>query len=259
MNEGGPIDFEQLRRLVEPEKTYSGEVREPGNELDAMILDVISKFGNDNVRDFDPYVPRNIQAAEALRRPDQVDEDKYLRLKFGINFLTKKFDLDEDTRLLVAYNMKPTSDIIRSVIQPQVVIDRFKPEGGLASRTKFNISSNNPSEIWKTHITDFSEIRQVQTFLSYRHDFTRRVGSSEEQTLKKLLQGPENDEAITLAEGLISVNDEEKRLAEKKAAQDKVRDEEYLANQRRAQEGGLIITPTSKASIPPGFNPVLPQ
>ncbi len=252
MSDGKPNDFEQLRRIVDSEKPYSGEIREPANELDSIILDTITWGGNDNTYDQDPYVPKERLLSKAQRNPDQVREDEYHRLKFGKNFLTRQIDISEDTKLILAYNTRPTSALHASLLHtPQVVIDRFKPGGGLASRTKFNTSPDNHEEICKTQFTDFSRHRQVFTFSDYRYDFSRNLGSLEAQALKQLLRDPNNDSALTLAEGLISVNDEEKRFSEQKAAQDKISDEEYNAIQQRAMTGGLII----RSTIETGHNP----
>lgn len=237
--------IKELERLCTPEAPYTGEIRDPENDLDRMVLGALATYGVDPEPVRDPYAPAGTGHVRAIN-PNAIAKDEYYRYMFGANYLTKHFDISDDTVLIVAYNKKQK---MSSLGMPEVVIDNLKPEGGLESRIKFSSSpdSDKESKIFKSRVTEFNP-HHSQRFNLFAHwqqeheDFTVELGHSLTQVLRLLLEKPDDPDSVAFARGLSEVSSDEKKLTERNRAEAEKSEKEFREMIEKNRGGGFIPT-----------------
>lgn len=252
--------LEELKVLSTPEEPYTGEIRDPENDLDRMVLGALATYGVDPEPVRDPYAPAGTGHVRAIN-PNAIAKDEYYRYMFGANYLTKHFDISDETRLIVAYNMKQR---IALPGMPEVVIDNLKPEGGLESRIKFSSSSDSDKEstIFKSRVTEFNP-HHSQRFDLFSHwqqeheDFTVELGHSLTKVLELLLKEPDGSDAVAFARGLSEVSSDEEELTEKNRSEAEKERTKFLEMVEKNRGGGFI--PTDSTSKIGGFTPTRPS
>lgn len=232
--------IEGLRQIPTPEQPYTGEIKAPEHLLDAMILDTISQFGADPVPPVSPYVPKGY-SHESSVYPDTVIKDEHDEYHFGANYLTKHFDISDHVKLIVAYNKKGR---LKMPGIPEVVIDHLKPEGGIDRRVLFSGSFSEEQTILKSMITRFGPTRSTGSFTALygEKDFSRPLRPVEKRCLQQLLAHPDDENALEIAKGLSTINDNEKELTQKNRAEAEKREQESQARIEKNRGGGFIVT-----------------
>jgi len=237
--------IEELKRLSTPEEPYSGGVRMPESDLDKMVLDALTTYGVDPEPVRDRYAPAGTGHVRAIN-PNAIAKDEYYRYMFGANYITRHFDISDDTVLIVAYNKKQK---MRLPGMPEVVIDNLKTEGGLESRIKFSSSSDSDREstIFKSRVTEFnphhSQRHDLFSHWQQEHaDFTVELGRSLTQVLRLLLQKPDDQDSVAFARGLSEVSSAEKNLIEKNRAESEKSEKEFRETIEKNRGGGFIPT-----------------
>ncbi len=155
------------------------ETTPPVTMLDAIVLDTITKFGNDNLPpEPDPY--------DRYSTTPQLDRDSHTvslrthKMEFGLGYLTHHFQLPGAV-VLLTYSKR--------FGRAGVVIDRFAAKGGLASRTVFWSNPESPQEITKVHQTEFDSHDPMDVLLGVP-DFDRPLKSQEMVAFSELLDDP---------------------------------------------------------------------
>lgn len=198
--------FRELFKDFEPDQPYEGDIREPINVLDAAALDIINAYGDTNVppNQDNPYLPGYGELVRRAKEPNTVTQKDNQHI-MGENFMKGEVDLD-GAKLVVTYSKeRPAHHIL-----PSVMIDCFKPEGGIASRTSFFVDSET-EDIWKTHQTDFSS---QDWLLDNPADFSRPLDEEESYSLVALLRNPTSHNASEHSRKLTCVSEGDAKLTE---------------------------------------------
>lgn len=232
--------LEDLRDFISPEQPYTGEVRDPVNELDRMVLTALTVHGVDPDPVQNRYIPEHVPSIN----PNAVEKDDHKQYIFGANYLTRHFDISDEFTLVLAYNKKKRLDIFGV---PEVVIDTLKPGGGLESRTKFSSNSNDGLTILKSIVTKFgsdypSKLGLFYHWQSESEDFTRSLGQTEISGLRMLIEKPEDQNGLVVAKSLTSINDDEKKLIEENRADAEKQKREHQETLEKNRGGGFIPT-----------------
>lgn len=230
--------FRELFKNLELDLPYEGEVREPINALDAAALDIINAYGDTNVPPMqdNPYLPGYGKPMRGSKEPNVVTQ-KHNQYIMGENFMKGEIDLD-GAKLVVTYSKdRPAHHIL-----PSVMIDCFKPEGGIASRTSFFVDSET-EDIWKTHQTDFSS---QDWLLDNPSDFSRPLDEEESYSLVALLRNPTSHNASEHSKKLTRVGEEDAKLTEENWAR--------ICKERAEHEAALkSVVDARNAPLPRDF------
>lgn len=193
-----------------------GETTPPVTMLDAMVLDTIAKFGNDNIPpepdpyDREPVKPRLSPGSHTVAYGTH-------KMEFGSDYLTHRFRLPKAVLLCIYHG--------RFAPAAEVIIDRFAEAGGLASRTVFSSHPENPQEVTKAHQTEFSDHDPLDTLMGIE-DFARPLTSEEVAKLGGLLEDPTDSQdavatltAVNAGESAMAENNREKRRRDREEHQ----------------------------------------
>ncbi len=243
----GEKALKNLERIYTPEEPYTGEVRMPESDLDKMVLGALTTYGVDPEPVRDRYAPAGTGHVRAIN-PNAVAKDEYYRYMFGANYLTRHFEISDETVLIVAYNKERRLELPG---MPEVVIDNLKPEGGLESRIKFSSSPDPDKEsvIFKSRVSEFNP-HHSQRFDLFSHwqaehaDFTVELSRSLTRVLELLLQKPDDPDSVAFARGLSEVSSDEKELIKKNRAEAEKGEKEFREMIEKNRDGGFIPTDT---------------